>query len=281
MCCESATARSVSTAAKHGRTARSPGTIVLNQALERASLSTTPWQRDRKQDAFYRKAKSEGYRARSAYKLQQLNDKFRIIRSGDVVVDLGAAPGGWTQVVVELIGDKGIAIGVDLDPIKPVLGATFIRGDMTKDRTVEKVLDRIEERAGERTAEEGRRVDVVVSDMSPHITGNYSVDQARSAYLCGHALDFAEKVLRPGGNFVAKIFEGEDFGSFRDRLKERFRQIKTFSPPASRKESSEVYLVAKGFRVGAGSNKTADAPKKRSVFDTAGWDEDPTDALVE
>lgn len=236
-------------------------------------MSTTPWQRARKQDAFYRKAKMEGYRARSAYKLRQLNEKFKIIRRGDVVVDLGAAPGGWTQIVVEIVGEEGIAIGVDLDPIKPVLGATFIRGDMTKQRTVEKVLERIEERAAGRPQTDGARVDVILSDMSPDITGNYSLDQARSAHLCGIALDFIEGVLKPGGHFVTKIFEGEDFTVFRDRMKDRFHQIKTFSPPASRKESSEVYLVGKGFFGGkVGPDSDGDAAP-RSVFDTSGWDE--------
>ncbi|MBW3583670.1 MAG: RlmE family RNA methyltransferase [Euryarchaeota archaeon] len=201
------------------------------------------WQRERKKDPFYRSAKKVGYRARSAYKLKQIHERFRVFKKGQVVVDLGAAPGGWTQVAVEEVGEGGLVVGVDLDTIQPVLGATFVRGDVTKENTVRKVVERVEERSG-RT---GRTVDVIISDMSPNISGNYSLDQAQSYWLCHNALKFAEQTLMHGGIFVAKIFEGEDFVTFRDEMKERFSTVRSYSPPASRKESSEVYLVGKGY----------------------------------
>lgn len=226
--------------------------------------------RQRRDDPFYKAAKRTGYRARSAYKLLQLNEKFRVLKKGNVVVDLGAAPGGWSQVARDLSGDEGLVIGVDLDHIKPVLGVTFVRGDMTHPRTVETVLKRIEERTGG-TKES---VDVVISDMSPNISGNYTMDQAISFHLCVKALEFAEEVMKRNGNMVLKIFEGEDFPALREALKERFDHIKTFSPPASRKESSEVYLVALGYRGGGGDLGHA-APKRE---ETEAWWEESDDA---
>lgn len=207
------------------------------------------WQRARKKDPYYKRAKSGGYRARSAFKLKQIQNKARLIKKGDVVVDLGAAPGGWTQVAVELADadeGKGIVVGVDLERIRPVKGATLIQGDMTQRGTVMRVLDRLHERAGGTAG----RVDVVISDMSPNISGNYSMDQANSYWLAHNAMQFAEQVLKRGGHFVAKIFEGEDFPTFREELLERFNSVRTFSPPASRKESSEIYIIAKGFQGG-------------------------------
>ena len=225
------------------------------------------WQRQRRDDPYYKAAKGHGYRARSAYKLLQLQDKFQIIRRGNVVVDLGAAPGGWSQVAQELSGPDGLVVGVDLAYIKPLDGVTFVRGDMTSDATVHAVLQRIEDRTG------GTResVDVVISDMSPNISGNYTMDQARSFHLCTKALAFAEHVLKPGGNLVAKIFEGEDFPELRDLLKDRFARVKTFSPPASRKESSEVYLVATGYRPVGGAAAAAPRGPEETV---AWWDEE-------
>lgn len=222
------------------------------------------WQREKRRDHYYRSAKASGYRARSAYKLHQLDERFKLIKPGNVVVDLGCAPGGWAQVACEKVGVDGVVVGVDLAPVQPVLGATFIRGDMTKQSTVQKVLDRIEERTGGNVS----AVDLVISDMSPNISGNYSVDQARSYWLCKKALDFAEHVLKQGGHFVCKVFEGEDFPALRDALMERFGTVKTFFPPASRKESSEVYLVAKNMlRPG----RAATGPQERAPEPTVAW----------
>lgn len=199
------------------------------------------WFQEKKREAFYRRAKREGYRARSAYKLLQIQEKFNLIRPGDTVIDLGASPGGWSQVAAELVGEGGRVFGIDLSPVRPVEGVVFLRGDMTRPETTE-ALRREMGREGSAVAQ------VVVSDMSPDISGNYSRDQAESAWLCQKALEFAEQVLDRGGNFVAKIFEGEDYREFRSLVESRFEMVKPYRPVATRKSSSEVYLVAKGYR---------------------------------
>ena len=238
---------------------------------------TGDWQREKRKDAYWRAAKKGGYRARSAFKLKQIQTKFKLIRRGGVVVDLGAAPGGWTQVALELVGKKGVVVGVDLAYVQPVGGATFIRGDMRDEQTVRRVLERVEERIGK----SGHVVDVVLSDMSPNISGNYSMDQARSFHLCTVGLAFAERVLKPGGGFACKIFEGEDFASFRAMLQERFASVRTFSPPASRKQSSEVYLLAQGYRAEQAGRFTTPATGPEAT--EAWWDEghDDPDTLDE
>jgi 23S rRNA (uridine2552-2'-O)-methyltransferase len=203
----------------------------------------TRWYSERKREHFYKTAKKEGYRSRSAYKLKQIQKKFHIIKKGAIVVDLGAAPGGWSQVATELTGKNGLVIGVDLQPIKPIDGAIFIIGDMTKSETIENIKKKIQNKA----------VDVVISDMSPNISGNYSMDHARSIWLAENALKFAEEFLKPNGNFLCKIFEGESVKEFIDRVKSSFKIVKLHAPPASRKSSSEIYIVAKGFK---NSNKT-------------------------
>lgn len=194
------------------------------------------WLRQHKRDHYYRSAKAEGYRSRSAYKLKQINDKFKVIKQGDRVLDLGAAPGGWSQVSLELVGDAGQVVGVDLDGIQKWESVIFIRGDMTTEKTQEKILEIMDQ------------ADVIVSDMSPDLTGHYSMDQARSVYLVEMALAMAEKMLRPGGNFVTKVFEGEDFPGLLKQLKDSFGYVRRFSPPSSRKTSSEIYLVCKKYR---------------------------------
>ncbi len=201
---------------------------------------STRWYNERRRDHYFREAKKEGYRARSAYKLKQLDKRFRIVRPGDCAVDLGAAPGGWSQVLVEMVGDAGAVFGVDLQRIAPIEGAVLMQGDFTKRSTHERLSAALAEKDFD-------AVDVVVSDMAPDMSGNYDLDQARSVHLCGMALRFAEAHLARGGHFCCKIFEGADFQEFRDHLRTRFRKVMQFHPPASRKSSSEVYLVAKGF----------------------------------
>ncbi len=198
----------------------------------------TRWYTEKKKEHFYKEAKRTGYRARSAFKLQQIQHRFHLIQKNSIVIDLGAAPGGWSQVVKELVGTQGIVIGVDLKTIRPLEGIVFLQGDITKPETIEQIKDQIK----------GKKADVVLSDMAPDISGNYSIDQARSAWLCNCALKVAIEVLRPGGHFLCKIFEGEDTKSFIEKVKQQFMIVKTFSPQASRKSSSEVYIVAKSFK---------------------------------
>ncbi|HEX2021313.1 MAG TPA: RlmE family RNA methyltransferase [Candidatus Thermoplasmatota archaeon] len=195
------------------------------------------WLRERSKDAWYRLAKKEGWRTRASFKLLQIDEKFSLIHEGDRVVDLGAAPGGWSQVAVELVGPTGKVVGVDLDKIEPLDGATFLRGDMTDPDTVAKTLEAC-----------GGVADVVVSDMSPNISGAYATDHARSVYLSHCALEFAEKVLVRGGSFACKVFEGTDFHAFLDRVRGVFEDVRVANPAASRAASSEVYVVARGFR---------------------------------
>jgi len=198
----------------------------------------TRWYTEKKKEHFYKEAKRTGYRARSAFKLQQIQVRFHLIPQDGIVVDLGAAPGGWSQVAKELVGEQGSVIGADLSTIRPIQGIQFIQGDITQTETVEQIKDLMN----------GRNADVVLSDMSPDISGNYSIDQARSAWLCECALRVVNQILRPGGHFICKIFEGEDTKAFIEKVKHQFVVVKTFSPEASRKSSSEVYIIAKSFK---------------------------------
>ena len=190
-------------------------------------------------DEYYNRSKQEGYRARSAYKLKQLDEEADLLSRGDTVVDLGAAPGGWLQVAAEAVGEGGAVVGVDLQRIDAFDDHEIetIRGDMTEERTRHYLREAI----GERGA------DVVLSDMAPNMTGEYSLDHARSVHLARQAFDVAEELLAPGGDFVVKVFQGDDLEPFRAAVREQFQYVRTVSPPASRDSSSEVYLVAKGY----------------------------------
>ena len=182
-------------------------------------------------DAFQRRARREGYRSRSVYKLMDIQKRSKIFRKDDTVLDLGAAPGGWSQIALEYIGEDGKLIGVDLQHILPLKGAQFLQGDIREPETrkeLEKLLP---------------KVDVVLSDMSPNLSGNYSVDQARSVELASFALEIASE--RKANSFVVKVFEGSDFQDFRKAVIDEFGSVRTLSPEASRKQSSEVYLIAK------------------------------------
>ena len=182
-------------------------------------------------DAFQRRARREGYRARSVYKLMDIQKRSKIFRKDDTVLDLGAAPGGWSQIALEYIGEDGKLVGVDLQHILPLKGAQFLQGDIRESET-RKELEKLVPKA-----------DVVLSDMSPKLSGNYSVDQARSVELSTLALEIASE--RKAKSFVVKVFEGSDFQDFRKAVIDEFGSVRTLSPEASRKQSSEVYLIAK------------------------------------
>ena len=187
--------------------------------------------RQGRSDAFQRKARREGYRARSAYKLMDIQKRSKIFKEGSIVLDLGAAPGGWSQVAIEYIGEEGKLVGVDLQHILPLKGAQFIQGDL-REKEIREELERLAPKA-----------DAVISDMSPNLSGNYSVDQARSVELSSLALEIATE--RRAKFFVCKVFEGSDFKEFRKSVIDEFGSVRTLSPEASRKQSSEVYLIAK------------------------------------
>ena len=182
-------------------------------------------------DAFQRRARREGYRSRSVYELMDIQKRSKIFRKDDTVLDLGAAPGGWSQVAIEYIGEDGKLVGVDLQHILPLKGAQFLQGDIRESET-RKELEKLVPKA-----------DVVLSDMSPNLSGNYSVDQARSVELSTLALEIASE--RKAKSFVVKVFEGSDFQDFRKAVIDEFGSVRTLSPEASRKQSSEVYLIAK------------------------------------
>jgi len=198
----------------------------------------TRWYSEKKKEHFYKEAKRVGYRARSAFKLKQIQNRFKIFKKGDTVIDLGAAPGGWSQVAKEIVGEKGVVIGIDLTLIKPIKGITFLQGDMTKETSIQDIINLLDD----------KKADVVLSDMSPDISGTYSMDHARSIFLSEQAFITAETVLKPSGNFVCKVFSGEDLQDFVQKINKRFRNVKCFSPDASRKSSSETYIVARSFQ---------------------------------
>lgn len=197
----------------------------------------TRWYQEKKKEHFYKEAKKKGYRARSAYKLLQIQKKFQLINPGDIVIDLGAAPGGWSQVAHKLVQPNGFVIGVDLSSIKSYEDVFFIKGDMTKDETIQKIIEVVD----------FKPVSVVLSDMSPDISGNYSMDHARSIYLCSQALKTAQELLEPNGSFVCKVFMGDMLSDLVSEIKETFGFVKQFSPKASRKSSSEQYIIARSF----------------------------------
>ena len=185
-------------------------------------------------DEFVKRSRREGYRSRATYKLLEIQEKDHPLQTGQVVVDLGAAPGGWSQLAAEMVGPTGEVIAFDILPMDPLPGVTIIQGDFREDgalRDLEELLN-------------GRQVDLVISDMAPNVSGVAAVDQPRSMHLCELALDFCEQHLRPGGGFVCKVFHGEGFDPWMRAVKAHFGRALTRKPKASRANSREVYLVA-------------------------------------
>jgi 23S rRNA (uridine2552-2'-O)-methyltransferase len=200
------------------------------------SKTSKAWMREHLADPYVQRANAEGYRTRAAYKLMEIDDRDHLLRPGAVTVDLGAAPGSWSQVAAQR--RSGRVFALDLLPLEPIAGVDFLQGDFSDDA----VLAAFERRL------EGNEIDVVLSDMAPNLSGIATVDQARSIMLCELALDFAVRHLRPDGWFLVKAFQGEGFQAFRHEMEQGFRSVQTRKPKASRNRSAEVYLLGSGRR---------------------------------
>lgn len=203
------------------------------------SASSKRWLTEHFNDHYVQKAQKQGKRSRAFFKLEEIQQKDKLISKGNTVVDLGAAPGGWSQLASELVGDDGQVIACDILPMDSIVGVDFLQGDFRDEAVLNALLNRIG----------GNTVDIVLSDMAPNLAGNSAVDQSRSMYLCELALDMCHQVLKPGGSFVIKVFQGEGFVEFMNSLKQSFTTIKTRKPASSRSRSREVYLVACGYKV--------------------------------
>ena len=202
------------------------------------SKTSLGWLKRHVNDPYVKQAQKDGYRSRASYKLLEVQEKYKLIRPGMSVVDLGAAPGGWSQVTSRLIGGQGRVIASDILEMDSIPDVTFIQGDFTEDA----VLARILEAVG------NSQVDLVISDMAPNMSGTPEVDMPKAMFLCELALDLAERILKPGGNFVIKIFQGEGFDVYLKDARKKFDKIQMIKPDSSRGSSREQYMLAWGYR---------------------------------
>jgi 23S rRNA (uridine2552-2'-O)-methyltransferase len=205
--------------------------------MPRRTGSSQRWRQRQERDIYVEQANRAGWRSRAVFKLEQIQAKEHLLRAGCVCVDLGAAPGSWSQLAARLVGPTGRVVAVDLLPIDPIPGVDFIEGDFTAPDTLHALRDLVG----------NDRVDLVMSDMAPNISGNRAMDQPRSMALLDEALLFAREVLRPGGAFLAKAFQGEGIDAYTRELRSLFKTVKTIKPKASRSESREIYLLARSF----------------------------------
>jgi 23S rRNA (uridine2552-2'-O)-methyltransferase len=205
--------------------------------MPRRTGSSQRWRQRQERDIYVEQAGRAGWRSRAVFKLEQIQAKERLLRPAMVCVDLGAAPGSWSQLAVRLVGPSGRVIAVDLLPMEPIAGVDFLEGDFTTPETL----------AALRQLVGSKPVDLVMSDMAPNISGNRVMDQPRSMALLDEALLFAREVLRPDGDFLVKAFQGEGIDAFTRELKSHFKTVKTIKPKASRPESREIYLLARSF----------------------------------
>lgn len=201
--------------------------------------SSARWKKRQAADPFVQRAQREGWRSRAVYKLQELDRRQKLLRPGAVVVDLGAAPGGWSQFAVSRVQPGGRVLALDILPVEPLPGVEFIQGDFTEDDALQRLLALLGD----------ARANLVISDMAPNISGMRSVDQPRAMYLAELALDLAVKTLKSGGSFVTKVFMGEGFEDLVSQCRESFDTVRIIKPEASRPESRETYIAAKGFRL--------------------------------
>lgn len=208
--------------------------------------SSQRWLARNAKDKYVQRARQEGARSRATYKLEEIDRRDHVLRPGMVVVDLGAAPGGWSQYARSRVGPSGRVIALDILPMEPISGVEILQGDFTQDQVLDLLMQQVESAETRRGAI--RQVDLVMSDMAPNMSGVKSVDQARGMLLTELALDFAAKTLKPDGSLLIKTFQGAGFNEFHAHMRGRFGSLVTRKPPASRTESREIYLLGKGFR---------------------------------
>jgi len=201
------------------------------------SKSSKGWLKEHFDDVYVKRSQEDGYRSRASYKLIELNDKDRLIRAGNTVVDLGSAPGGWSQVAAELVGDTGKVIASDILPMDPLPNVRFVQGDFTEQDVFDEILSQID-----------GQVVLVISDMAPNMSGNAAIDIPNAMYLVELALDMARQILSPGGAFAAKVFQGEGFEALLRDMRGSFSKVVSRKPDSSRARSREIYLVGTGFK---------------------------------
>lgn len=206
---------------------------------KKLSNSSARWMQEHFDDEYVKKAQKLGLRSRAVFKIEEINNKDKLIRPGMKVVDLGAAPGGWSEYAVKAVGDKGQVVACDILSMDPIAGVDFLQGDFREEVVLDALLNRIM----------GKNIDVVMSDMAANMTGNESADSARSMYLVELALEMCHQVLKKNGSFVVKVFQGEGFEQFMKETRAVFSSVKTRKPQSSRARSREVYLVATGFKL--------------------------------
>jgi len=202
------------------------------------SKSSSRWLNEHVNDPYVKRAQKDGLRSRASYKLMELNEKDKLIRPGMLIVDLGSAPGGWSQVAGKLVGEKGRVLATDILPMDPLDNVDFIQGDFTEEAVVQQILAKLD----------GRQPDLIISDIAPNISGVAVADQASSMYLVELTLDMVRQVLKPGGNYAVKVFQGEGSEAFLKDVRSSFEKVAIRKPEASRPRSREVYLVGKGFK---------------------------------
>lgn len=202
------------------------------------SKTSHNWLKEHFDDKYVKMAQKDGYRSRASYKLLEIQEKDKIIRPGMTVIDLGAAPGGWSQVTSRLIGGQGRLIASDILEMDSIPDVTFIQGDFTEDAVLAQILDAVG----------NTQVDLVISDMAPNMSGTPEVDMPKAMFLCELALDLAARILKPGGNFVIKVFQGEGFDAYVKDARQKFDKVQMIKPDSSRGSSREQYMLAWGYR---------------------------------
>ena len=203
------------------------------------SKSSGRWLQEHFSDSFVQQAKKDGYRSRAAYKLLEVQNKDKLIKPGMRVVDLGAAPGGWSQLAAQWVGSRGHVYALDVLPMDSLADVTFVQGDFTEEAVLQQLLNHLGE----------SQIDLVISDMAPNLSGMRAIDQPKVMYLAELALDLARQVMKPNGDMLIKVFQGEGFDSLLQQLRQAFTQVRGRKPEASRDRSREIYLLARGFKL--------------------------------